>query len=449
MLSSTLLKSTFASEKDTVQIERKSILIKEDRESADAAVQVKKKTLKRVYFLLNEKARPWWEIDPWDPYHSFIQRWNMFMLLPLGYEAWAFPYRLALGVPSISSQMQLTPLDFAFDMIFLFDVIVSLSTSLPKGPGRAEAVTTFLGIARHFFHNIFPYYVLPAFPYWVATFFLVNHLQDPGQCGVNDKSGFVTVTWSCVLQTLTWQVYIWWATSFVRFLPRMIRLVHDFKVLESNMVRSLTISFHFHYISILTRNAAPGGYRTRASGHQIRHDNLPLRALGPRSPRAIHSLPAPFKPPRSLPAALVCELHVQTPDLTLTRPRSKLLRGESTNPDSPSREAVKMRAETIRPYSPRCWLLIELLGRPRAARAESSLPCGRPRSRRWRCSPIPHALTRRLWARAGGLHLLLYCPRDGSEPSHLGSNSPPIRPPRYYINLLSQPQRLTKAPRHQ
>ena len=237
-VSTSLMKSahpSISADKDAVSNERKSILIKEDRKND--VQHAHKKILKRVYFRLNEKSRPWWKFDPWDPYNSFVQRWNMFMLLPLGYEVWAFPYRLALGVPSISSQMQLTPLDFTFDMIFLCDVVMSLSTSLPKGPGRDEAVTTFLGIARHFFKNIFPFYLLPAFPYWVATFFLVNHLQDPGQCGIYDKSGAVSVTWSCILNTLDWQVYLWWATSFVRFFPRMIRLVNDFKVLESNMVR--------------------------------------------------------------------------------------------------------------------------------------------------------------------------------------------------------------------
>ena len=72
------------------------------------------------------------------------------MLLPLSYEMWAFPYRLALGVPAIrsisawplnrsscschgamlmtclnSSEMQLTITDFMFDSIFLIDMMVS------------------------------------------------------------------------------------------------------------------------------------------------------------------------------------------------------------------------------------------------------------------------------------------------------------------------------------
>ena len=216
------------------QNERKSILVNGDRKAE--ALNARKKTLKRVYFRLDEKAKSWYQFEPWDPYHSFIQRWHMFMLLPLGYEVWAFPYRLALGVPSVSSQMQVTPLDFLFDMIFLVDVLISLTTALPKGQDKEQSGSTFLGIARHYFKNTFPFYVLPAFPYWVTTFFLVNHLQESTQCGRYDKAGEPSVTWSCVLKTLDWQVYIWWISSFVRFLPRMTRLVIDFKVLESNMV---------------------------------------------------------------------------------------------------------------------------------------------------------------------------------------------------------------------
>jgi hypothetical protein len=63
----------------------------------------------------------WWRFEPYESNHSFVQvtfsqflllglcavfltlrqRWEIFMLLPLSYEMWAFPYRLALGVPAI------------------------------------------------------------------------------------------------------------------------------------------------------------------------------------------------------------------------------------------------------------------------------------------------------------------------------------------------------------
>jgi hypothetical protein len=63
----------------------------------------------------------WWKFTPFESNSAFVQvmicfiilrelcnmvltpwqRWDIFMLLPLSYEMWAFPYRLALGVPAI------------------------------------------------------------------------------------------------------------------------------------------------------------------------------------------------------------------------------------------------------------------------------------------------------------------------------------------------------------
>jgi hypothetical protein len=203
-----------------------------------------KRILKKVFFHIPQKSKGWSTYKPLEPYHPFVQKWRMFMLVPLGFEVWAFPYRLALGVPSVSSQMQLTPIDFLMDMLFLADMVVNLFTKIPKAPGRENAIATFQGVARHYFRNTFPFQILLPFPYWVTTFILTNHLQDPTVCGRETLSG-VAMTWSCVLNTLDWQVYIWWATTFLRFLPRMMRLIHDFTVLESNMVHLLYLFSRF------------------------------------------------------------------------------------------------------------------------------------------------------------------------------------------------------------
>ena len=212
---------------------RKSILITPERK---AELLTQRKLLKKVFFNVPKKAKPWWQNEPIEPYSPFVQRWRMFMLLPLGYEAWAFPYRLALGVPSMSNNMQLTPADFTFDLFFLADMLVILSTKIPKGPGRDEPATTFLAISRIYFRDTFPFQILPAFPFWLTTFILTNHLQDPAQCGRVLSDGTVTVAWSCALGTLDWQVFLWWISSFIRALPRLVRMVTDFKTLENNLV---------------------------------------------------------------------------------------------------------------------------------------------------------------------------------------------------------------------
>ena len=85
--------------------------------------QSNRQVLKRVFFNIPTKSQVLWKITPFRPNNIIIQLWKMFMLFPLGYEVWAFPYslrrlRLALGIPSISSQMAITSLDFTFYMLF-------------------------------------------------------------------------------------------------------------------------------------------------------------------------------------------------------------------------------------------------------------------------------------------------------------------------------------------
>ena len=216
---------------------RKTILLSPDRK-LDGHKDLRR--LKKVYFNIPKGDKVWWKFEPMDPRSSFVQRWLMFMLFPLGYEVWAFPYRLALGVPSLSTQMQLTLTDFACDMFFLMDMIVSLSTILPKAPGREEAVTSFLGISRHYFRNTFPVQILPSFPFWVATFIVTNHLQEWSVCGRQSDINGLYLNFSCIVENQEWEVAVWWLSSLIRVIPRLVRLILDFKAMESNLVCMLT-----------------------------------------------------------------------------------------------------------------------------------------------------------------------------------------------------------------
>jgi hypothetical protein len=211
---------------------RRSILVTDERK---AERQSKRQVLKRVFFNIPTKGQVLWKITPFTPNNIIIQRWRTFMLFPLGYEVWAFPYRLALGIPSISSQMAITSMDFTFDMFFLMDMIVTLSTTIPNPPGGETPIKTFADIARHFFQKKFVYEVLPSFPFWVATFMATNHLQDPKKCGKVAPSG-LSLNWSCVMSNLDWPIYVWWITSAIRAFPRLLRMITDFKAMESNLV---------------------------------------------------------------------------------------------------------------------------------------------------------------------------------------------------------------------
>ena len=78
------------------------------------------------------------------------------MLLPLCYELWAFPYRLALGAPSTDSKI--CAADAFFDCLFLLDIFVALCTALPPAHPGDPAITSFSSIARRYFSVTFGCY---------------------------------------------------------------------------------------------------------------------------------------------------------------------------------------------------------------------------------------------------------------------------------------------------
>jgi hypothetical protein len=208
------------------------LLTKERREE----LQSRRKVLKKVFFSIPKSSTQEWNYKPIDQNNPLLLRWNMFMLLPLGYEVWAFPYRLALGVPSLSSQMATTTIDFIIDVVFTIDMVLMLSTIVPKSPGREKSVVTFEGIAENYFRSTFQTQFLPAFPYWVVTFIATNYLQDTRICGRISSSGAVHVLWSCVIKNRDWPIWLWWLGSALRLMPRLKRLLNDFATMESNLV---------------------------------------------------------------------------------------------------------------------------------------------------------------------------------------------------------------------
>jgi hypothetical protein len=77
-----------------------------------------KKKRNRVHFFM-PRSRSIFSLHIVEPSNTAIRRWLAFMLLPLVYESWTFPYRLALAEPSLSSGL------FVVDVIVDFLMIVS------------------------------------------------------------------------------------------------------------------------------------------------------------------------------------------------------------------------------------------------------------------------------------------------------------------------------------
>jgi hypothetical protein len=240
----------------------RSILITPQEKADLAERRTKSKRLRKVHFNLpktNGSRRV--VAQALDPKSPTVRRWQSIMLLPLCYELWAFPYRLALGAPSTASTIFAA--DLACDSLFILDIFVALCTALPPAqPGEAP-VTSFFGIARHYFAVNFPAEFLPCALYWVATPICAHYLAqlcpdptpDTGHtrrtyAGKSPWEGYASVPgsgnhtpaaasgWECVVSSSRqWPVWAWWLATIPRILPRAIRLRYYFKAMESDLVR--------------------------------------------------------------------------------------------------------------------------------------------------------------------------------------------------------------------
>jgi hypothetical protein len=95
------------------------------------------------------------------------QWWLNIMALPLSYEVWAFPYRLALGYPTLNPHESYSTFqsDALCDAAFALDILVSFDAPIPASE-RDEFLTT---LERHYLRATFQ--VLPSAASWVATSF--------------------------------------------------------------------------------------------------------------------------------------------------------------------------------------------------------------------------------------------------------------------------------------
>ena len=136
-----------------------SILLTPARRSlrANQKGRGQRQRLRKVHFQLPKTTQKRMSVRSLNPNMKFVQRWLKFMVLPLAYEMWAFPYRLALGFPTTSAHDSSSTLytDAACDALFALDMLISLTTALAL-PGRDDYVTSFAEISRHYFRRVFP-----------------------------------------------------------------------------------------------------------------------------------------------------------------------------------------------------------------------------------------------------------------------------------------------------
>ena len=183
----------------------------------------------------------------------FVQQWLKIMVLPLTYEMWSFPFRLALCFPSTSSVLWY--FDLACDSFFWFDIVVSLSTSIPPASEQEEPILTFQGISKNFLFKKFPFELFPSFAYLIATPLCASLM--PPACNQGAMAGGQDPSGDSVGETLLatclagWPVWIWWASTLGRLVPRMNRLLQYFNAMETNLDMSISTLQVFKYSVIV------------------------------------------------------------------------------------------------------------------------------------------------------------------------------------------------------
>eukprot|EP00960_Hanusia_phi_P036563 752396-Hanusia_phi.AAC.4 len=144
---------------------RHTILVTPERKIQKLKSSQAKKKIRKVHFRL-PKSKNDRKLHILEPGSAFLEKWLRFMMLPLSYELWAFPFRLAFCDPrSIPILMS----DLACDIIFFCDVLVRLNTAIPAEtyPGQTEAITDWSGVAEMYArHSLLPDF-LPVLVYWV------------------------------------------------------------------------------------------------------------------------------------------------------------------------------------------------------------------------------------------------------------------------------------------
>ena len=220
----------------------RSILVTAARRAMRANLKGRgqRQRLKKVHFQLPKGLNKRMSVRSLDPNMLFVQRWLKFMVLPLSYEMWAFPYRLALCFPTITPNDTNSTMyaDAVCDAIFVLDMLVSLTTAIAV-PGREEQVTSFAQISRHYFTCIFPFQMLPSVLFWILTSLCAGRVSPV--CPPTEDS---ELQWMCVVGSQDWSLWLWWASTVPRVVPRFLRLRSYFKSMERNLVLRFLVARH-------------------------------------------------------------------------------------------------------------------------------------------------------------------------------------------------------------
>ena len=244
---------------------RKPILLTMERRSERAK---NRKKIRKVHFKPLKDKQTFTLLRIYEESEPFVQQWKMFMVIPMSYELWAFPFRLALCSPSVTSGIWCT--DLACDSLFWLDAVVALRTIVPASSAESEPISSFSRIALHYLMHRFPHEIMPTLLYLAASpicaaylppscrsaggSFPVNATNPPPKAELGEVRSIYDVdepdnSMDSGCFNL-WVFWVWWRSTLFRLVPRAARLMSYFREMKVNLDVSIK-TVQVFYISMV------------------------------------------------------------------------------------------------------------------------------------------------------------------------------------------------------
>ena len=170
---------------------------------------------RRVHFKI-ARNRDTSAFQPLEPGSVLVKRWLQLMVVPVTWEIWSFPFRLAFGDIQTGLNILVLKVDIAADVIFLCDIVVGLMTVIPAStfPHQPDIASSFSAIRFHRVRHELFWHLMPIFAYQLTSLILVSG----GLLGQANQSDLHTQS-----------LWLWWASGIPRLTQRLRRFSFYFE----------------------------------------------------------------------------------------------------------------------------------------------------------------------------------------------------------------------------
>ena len=170
---------------------------------------------RRVHFKI-ARNRDTSAFQPLEPGSVLVKRWLQLMVVPVTWEIWSFPFRLAFGDIEAGLNIFVLKGDIAADVIFLCDIAVGLITVIPAStfPQQQDVASSFEAIRLlRVRHELF-WHLMPIFAYQLTSLILASGglLDQANQPDLHTQS-----------------LWLWWASGIPRLIQRLRRFSFYFE----------------------------------------------------------------------------------------------------------------------------------------------------------------------------------------------------------------------------